>query len=323
MQSHASACSHPSDHSAGEPNDLHEPADESAIAGVGHGVLSPAEAVPAISVPLPTAAVPVAAAPTAMQPLPLSHLPAPLLGSLLPLRTDAEAPLSSASSDDGDSSGAQPEAIQEFVGPAPDLYLGDGDEFVAASEDEIMQGADDADAEPASPHAAAAAVAAGAAAVAAAAAHPARLVDVVAAAPRKGSGAWLRERRRDPIAEGSSKSILQAAYTIAELKAQGVSNAACDLACQNVCGVLDSFEHVDEQHHPKSLHMVRAVLGVEDAEKYEFGWCEKCGERFANGAREGDAPEPSIADTCLRCGHTKYKVRPLSCTPCLTGSPSC
>ena len=50
--------------------------------------------------------------------------------------------------------------------------------------------------------------------------------------PRKGSGAWLHAKRLEPVKEGHDMSVLQAAYSIAEIKSGGAPNAVCDKVCQ-------------------------------------------------------------------------------------------
>lgn len=232
--------------------------------------------------------------PTASQPpftpTPIAHLAAPALASVPDMHAGVsmeQAPPSGA--DEGADASSDDGGDVHFNGLAPDLALGDGDEVVAAQ-------------------AAADAIDIAAEVGAADVAIGADMLEEIAAPPRKGSGAWLHARRLEPIAEGSTQSVLQSAFSIAEMRGLGVSNEACNLACQNMCQVLDSFAaHKGKHTHPQSLHMVKAVLGVEDAAKYEFGWCSGCGERF--DAHQRHAPDASIEDTCLRCGKAKYKVR--------------
>lgn len=122
--------------------------------------------------------------------------------------------------------------------------------------------------------------------------------------PRKGSGAWLRARRTQPVAPGFNFSVLQAAYSIAEINQRGASNTVCDMACKHTCNVLKANPDIKDVLHPQTFHMVKEVLGVEDAARYEFGWCAGC------GFRHPDCDEANrLRDTaCERCGRLVYKV---------------
>ena len=81
---------------------------------------------------------------------------------------------------------------------------------------------------------------------------------------------------------------------------------ACDMACQHTMQMLRSFSGLKDNDHPTSLHMVKQILGVSEAERFEFGWCPKCGWRYPS--KHGTKHERSVDETCPRCAHAKYKV---------------
>ena len=171
------------------------------------------------------------------------------------------------------------EAVADFVGPAPDLAPVDGNDVVA-----------DVVARP----------------------GPAALHDVAEPAlgeqhggGRVGSGAWLHVQRLQPIAQGSNVIVLQAAYSVAEIKNKGVSNAACDLVYQHTRNVLGSLGGVEDILYP-AYTWSRPF--VDDAKQYEFGWCPGCGFLYPS-IDNNTTPPPSSNDTCLRRGHAKFKVR--------------
>ena len=118
--------------------------------------------------------------------------------------------------------------------------------------------------------------------------------------PRKGSGAWLHAKRLEPVKEGHDMSVLQAAYSIAEIKSGGAPNAVCDKVCQYSSRML-----LKESLHPQSYHMVKAVLGVEDAADFEFAWCPTCAWRYPPPAQ---GHQHSLDETCPRCGDDKNEV---------------
>lgn len=118
---------------------------------------------------------------------------------------------------------------------------------------------------------------------------------------RRRSLAWLRQRRFEPIKDGHPMSVLQAAYSIAEIKDAGATNAVCDKVCQYSSQML-----LPGSLHPTSLHMVKGILGVEDAANFEFAWCPTCGWRYPDLPKDR---KPSPAETCPRCGDTKNEVR--------------
>lgn len=130
--------------------------------------------------------------------------------------------------------------------------------------------------------------------------------------PRQGSGAWLHAQRLEPLATGHMRSVLQAAYTQVEFKKHGASNVVLEKILHHQRDLLKEFvgDHkIDQVRMPRSMHMVKHVLGTEDATKYEFGWCEKCALRFA---ADPDFPKKSrdelLGETCPQCGCAKYQV---------------
>jgi hypothetical protein len=102
----------------------------------------------------------------------------------------------------------------------------------------------------------------------------------------------------------SSISVLQAAYTMAEFKAKGCSNEAVTGICQYVSQMLFHGESL----HPTSLHMVKQVLGVDLAERYEFAWCPDCGYRYPCVMTGTANVNPEL--TCPRCRERAFKVLP-------------
>ena len=134
--------------------------------------------------------------------------------------------------------------------------------------------------------------------------------------PRKGSGADLHARRLQPIAKGHRRSVLQAAYSLVEVKKHGASNVVLDKVAMNEYLMLNDFvdpDHVTDVHFPKSLHLVKAVLGTEDASQYEFGCCPKCAWRYEpDQQRAHKSKAVLLQETCPQCASPKYQVHPNS-----------
>lgn len=132
--------------------------------------------------------------------------------------------------------------------------------------------------------------------------------------PRKNSGAWLYAKRLDPLATGHTRSVLQAAYARVELKQHGASSVVLNKAAKHDFRLLAEFKgkhKVSEILLPKSMHMVKQVLGTEDASKYEFGWCGNCAMRFeADPDKSTKTKEQLLKETCPRCGSCTYQVCP-------------
>ena len=130
--------------------------------------------------------------------------------------------------------------------------------------------------------------------------------------PRKNSGAWLHARRLEPLATGHRRSVLQAAFTLVELKQHGASNVVLEKIAQHEYDLLSEFEGDHKPREilmPKSLHMVKQVLGTDEAIKYEFGWCEKCAYRFPDDPEFiKKSTEQLLRETCPRCGSDKYQA---------------
>jgi len=139
--------------------------------------------------------------------------------------------------------------------------------------------------------------------------------DAPTSVPRKGSGAWLRQCRLHPIAAGHRRTVLQAAYTLVEFKQGGVSNVMLDQISQHMAVLLDEFSGSSQVHDikvPRSLHMAKAVLGTQDAALFEFGWCSECAWRYLPDLqRPTKTKQALLAETCPRCGTSKYVV----CSP--------
>lgn len=133
--------------------------------------------------------------------------------------------------------------------------------------------------------------------------------------PRKQSGAWLRSRRLEPLATNHERSVLQAAYNQVEMKKHGASNTVLEMIAEENYGLLSGFKGEHKPHEillPHSMHMVKQVLGTEDAAKYEFGWCSECAMRFeVDPDKATKTREQLLQETCPRCGHLKYEVCPL------------
>ena len=131
-------------------------------------------------------------------------------------------------------------------------------------------------------------------------------------APRKGSGADLYMRRLQPIADGHRRSILSAAYSLVEVKQHGASNVVLDKMAMNQYLLFNEFKdpsHVTNVNLPKSLHLVKAVLGTEDASKYEFGCCPKCAWRYDADPHQEDKTKAALMqETCPQCATPKYQV---------------
>lgn len=130
--------------------------------------------------------------------------------------------------------------------------------------------------------------------------------------PRKNSGAWLHARRLEPLATGHRRSVLQAAFTQVELKKHGASNVVLEKIAQHEYDLLSQFEGEHKPREilmPTSLHMVKQVLGTDEATKYEFGWCEKCAYRFPDDPDFiKKSTEQLLRETCPRCGSDKYQA---------------
>ena len=130
--------------------------------------------------------------------------------------------------------------------------------------------------------------------------------------PRRGSGAALRDMRTQPLASGHTRSTLQAAYSLVEIKQAGASNAVLDMVAMNNHLLLSEFEDdhkLSDVHVPKSLHMAKHVLGTEDAAKYEFGWCPVCAWRYPpDPDRANKTKSELLTETCPNCGTAKYEV---------------
>lgn len=130
--------------------------------------------------------------------------------------------------------------------------------------------------------------------------------------PREGSGALLKSLRTEELAAGHRRSVLQAAYTMVELKQGGASNTVLDKVALNNFLLLSEFKPesaVKNIRLPKSMHMVKAVLGTEEASKFEFAWCEKCGYRYPHDPqRASKTRQALLEETCPQCGSLKNKV---------------
>lgn len=147
-------------------------------------------------------------------------------------------------------------------------------------------------------------------------------------AARRGSGLWFYQNRLSKIARGSSLSILQVAYNIAELREQGVPKIATDAVCKLVSNVLLSIGAGKKKPHDHgvpllrdvsvagSTHLMEKVLGVRDPTDFLFGWCQTCGLRFAHGTPVPSPRSPLqelLCESCPNCGTLKYKVSQLLC----------
>ena len=130
--------------------------------------------------------------------------------------------------------------------------------------------------------------------------------------PRVNSGAWLHARRLEPLADGHRRSVLQAAFTLVELKERGASNVLIDMMAQQSRLLLEEQDgpaKITGIKFPTSLHMAKAVLGTEDASTYEFGWCPTCAWRYPpDPGRGGKSRQELLKETCPRCGHPTYVV---------------
>lgn len=134
-------------------------------------------------------------------------------------------------------------------------------------------------------------------------------VDGPARDPRKGSGAQLHRDRLHSIADGHPQTSLQAAYSLVEAKESGASNTVIDLMAMNQYLQLTESPNVSNVNFPKSHHLVKAVLGTEDAQKYEFGCCPKCAWRYETDLhREDKSKATLLKETCPQCAHPKYQV---------------
>lgn len=137
--------------------------------------------------------------------------------------------------------------------------------------------------------------------------------DGISGGPRKGSGAWWYAHRLDPIAVGSSMSVLQVGYNIAELRSKGVTKGGTTMVASLLRNMVASLDtELEAAHVPGSTHLVERVLGVRQAADFEFGWCPGCGLRYPEmvpvcTSRENQAA--FMGHTCPRCGTAKYKVQ--------------
>lgn len=136
--------------------------------------------------------------------------------------------------------------------------------------------------------------------------------------PRKGSGAWWFNHRLSPIAVGSTMTALQTAYSVAELRDHGVTKAATSVVGRLLRSMLESITEppfaLHDVHVPGSTHLIEQVLGVRQANEFEFGWCPTCGFRYPridllSGLSHAQKSE-LLEETCPQCGTSKFKVLP-------------
>jgi hypothetical protein len=120
---------------------------------------------------------------------------------------------------------------------------------------------------------------------------------------RRGTGGWYHANRFEKVVPGSEETVMQAAFTIAELRRSGVKRDVCDEVAKNKWLSLTSLSGVTRHDvlMPTSLHLVRAVLGCEDPARYEFGWCPDCGFRHPQSSPHYRDP----SETCPECGAAK------------------
>ena len=126
---------------------------------------------------------------------------------------------------------------------------------------------------------------------------------------RKGSAEQLHKDRLKSIADGHPQTSLQAAYSLVEAKECGASNTVIDIMAMHQYLQLTEPANVSNVNFPKSHHLVKAVLGTEDAQKYEFGCCPKCAWRYEADPHRADKSKVTLLkETCPQCAHPKYQV---------------
>ena len=123
--------------------------------------------------------------------------------------------------------------------------------------------------------------------------------------PRHGTSADLAARITDPVNpdDPDSISILQSCVSMGELSGRGANNHTVDGICQYAHHMLLH----GSGNHPRSFDMVAEILGREDAEIFEFGWCVGCGYRHPREDTHG--PQCRHDLTCPRCGTAAFEVR--------------
>lgn len=94
---------------------------------------------------------------------------------------------------------------------------------------------------------------------------------------KRGTGAWLRSCRAQPIHPGSPVTVLQAAYWLGTMKNE---NRVTDEVIDRLCGMIHKLLLPPGNLFPPSYHMVKAVLEVESSTACAKHICDKCWSVF-------------------------------------------
>lgn len=125
------------------------------------------------------------------------------------------------------------------------------------------------------------------------------------APPKRGTGAWLRSRRSDPITPGCSVTVLQAAYWLGTMKNE---NRVTDEVIDRMCGMIHKLLLPPGNLFPPSYHMVKAVLEVESSSTCAKHVCDKCWSLFTH--MEPIDYSACCDDVCTKpgCGNRRFNV---------------
>lgn len=122
---------------------------------------------------------------------------------------------------------------------------------------------------------------------------------------KRGTGAWLRSRRSDPIHPGSSVTILQAAYWLGTMKNE---NRVTDEVIDRICGMVHKLLLPKGNLFPTSYHMVKAVLEVEASSACARHICDQCWTLFPHMDQADYSASSDAVCTQLGCGNQRFNV---------------
>ena len=94
---------------------------------------------------------------------------------------------------------------------------------------------------------------------------------------KRGTARWYRQKRYHFITEGSTVTVLKAAYWVALMKSQ---LRVTDIVIDTVCAMIHYLLLPAGNMFPPSYHLVRSVLGVPHSSTVTRHVCDKCWSLF-------------------------------------------